>query len=156
MDDILTLDQEKLKFAKRKLRIQRCKVVTTSAAKKPKVTDTDSNAGISSRPNTRRNLSNAPVAPVAIPKGDPALGSRLAGLSKQDRKTAKAQDSERVARRLAKKKARNAMESSAKGSKAKKRVRERKEKKDRANPGKKEGKKRIRSEKSVQRKNIKK
>lgn len=40
-----------------------------------------------------------------IPKGDPALGQKLQGLSKDERKRAKASDADRVARRLAKKQA---------------------------------------------------
>lgn len=45
-----------------------------------------------------------------VPKGDPALGDRLRGLDKDSRKVVKSGDADRVARRLAKKKARNAME----------------------------------------------
>jgi len=42
--------------------------------------------------------------PMAVPRGDPALGQRLAKLSKDERKAAKASDVDRVKRRLAKKK----------------------------------------------------
>jgi nucleolar protein 12 len=45
-----------------------------------------------------------------IPKGNPDLGAQLARLSKAARKAAKAADPERVARRLAKKKARNVLQ----------------------------------------------
>lgn len=43
---------------------------------------------------------------VVVPKGDPALGEKLAGKSKDERKQLKSADADRVARRLAKKKAR--------------------------------------------------
>ena len=76
------------------------------------------------------------VSPV--PKGDPSLGERLAGLSKDKRKEAKASDPTRVARRLAKKKARASLAKMdvKKGDKV--RARERKGKKDLVNTGKKE------------------
>ena len=44
-----------------------------------------------------------------MPKGDPTLGDRLARLPKDARKKAKASDAARVARRLAKKRARMAL-----------------------------------------------
>lgn len=44
-----------------------------------------------------------------IPKGDPSLGEKLIGLSKEERKQRKSTDLDRLARRLAKKKLRMAM-----------------------------------------------
>ena len=43
-----------------------------------------------------------------MPKGDPNLGDRIKGLSKDERKVAKASDADRQARRLAKKKLKHA------------------------------------------------
>ncbi|KAF8903172.1 hypothetical protein CPB84DRAFT_1775032 [Gymnopilus junonius] len=94
VDELLALEESKLKFAKRKLRIQRCKTIPGFKEQVP-------------IPNQKKKTS----APVAIPilKGDPNLGERLAGLSKDERKEVKSSDADRVARRLAKKKARMAM-----------------------------------------------
>ncbi len=44
----------------------------------------------------------APIT-IKVPKGDPKLGEKLASLSKDERKVAKASDADRLARRLAKK-----------------------------------------------------
>ena len=57
--------------------------------------------------------------PVHVPRGDPALGQKLAGLSKEARKEAKAGDADRVARRLAKKRAKAGMALASKGVKSK-------------------------------------
>lgn len=46
---------------------------------------------------------------VVVPKGDPRLGEKLSGLPKEERKQIKSTDADRVARRLAKKKARMSM-----------------------------------------------
>lgn len=92
--------------------------------------------------------------PKAIPKGNPNLGAQLAHLSKPERKAAKAVDPDRVARRLAKKKARNSLRVPEKG---KDRVRVRKntaEPKGAGAPARK--KSRMRSEKSVEKRNTKK
>ncbi|KAJ3804410.1 hypothetical protein EV368DRAFT_89302 [Lentinula lateritia] len=117
VDEILAaaLEPGKLKFAKRKLRVERCKTIPGGSFKvKVKSTPITS----SSRPNnpnrpanSKTNLStpSTSLASVSIPKGDPTLGAKLAHLSKEDRKSAKAGDAERMARRLAKKKSRMAM-----------------------------------------------
>ncbi|KAF8967173.1 hypothetical protein BDZ97DRAFT_1656759, partial [Flammula alnicola] len=89
VDELLALTEDKLKFAKRKLRVQRCK---TAPGTKQVITQ-------------RKEKGPA----VVIPKGDPALGERLAGLPKDERKQLKSTDADRVARRLAKKKARMSM-----------------------------------------------
>ena len=88
------LEETKLRFAKRKLRVQRCK--TLPGSKIP----------VTTTPKHKK----ATVATV-IPKGDPSLGEKLAGLSKDERKQRKSMDADRVARRLAKKKARMALAS---------------------------------------------
>ena len=107
VDEILTLEPTRLKFAKRKLRVQRCKTLPgatlpKSAKRAPSTTAT---AKGSQRLTQRPTSTGAPSRPPVVPKGDPALGSRIAGLSKEDRKKAKAGDADRVARRLAKKRA---------------------------------------------------
>jgi nucleolar protein 12 len=48
--------------------------------------------------------------PSSIPKGDPSLGKRLEHLSKEERKKRKALDADRIARRLAKKRVKAAVE----------------------------------------------
>lgn len=50
-----------------------------------------------------------------MPKGYPNLGAQLVHLSKAERKAAKAVDPDRLARRLAKKKARNSLRIPEKG-----------------------------------------
>ncbi|KAI9452443.1 hypothetical protein F5148DRAFT_1300950 [Russula earlei] len=79
VDEVLALESDKLKFAKRKLRVERLLARLRSPYPRP------------------------------VPKGNPNLGAQLAHLSKADRKAAKAIDAERVARRLAKKRARSAL-----------------------------------------------
>ncbi len=100
VDGLLALDAAKLKFAKRNLRIQKCKTLPSG-----KITKRNEPTGIASRMKQARSRDtearNTLVA--AVPRGDPTLGERLRTLSKEERKEAKAGDSSRVARRLAKK-----------------------------------------------------
>ncbi|KAH9480621.1 Nucleolar protein 12 [Psilocybe cubensis] len=91
VDEILALEETKLKFAKRKLRVQRCKIGGKQAP---------------------QSKAFSTATAIEIPKGDPRLGERLHGLPKEERKQLKSSDADRVARRLAKKKARNAMKPS--------------------------------------------
>ncbi|KAG1841938.1 hypothetical protein DFJ58DRAFT_907649 [Suillus subalutaceus] len=79
VDETLAMEESKLKFAKRKLR-----TATTSHS-----------AGV--------------APPIDVPKGDPSLGEKIATLSKEERKQIKAADADRLARRMAKKKARMAL-----------------------------------------------
>ncbi|KAL1663706.1 hypothetical protein GGF50DRAFT_127791 [Schizophyllum commune] len=90
VDELLALPAGSLKFAKRKLRVQKCKTVPGASTK----VKADKHA-----PGGKQ----APRKPVVVPSGDPTLGSRLAGLPKDARKAAKAADAARVARRAAKK-----------------------------------------------------
>ncbi|KIJ64663.1 hypothetical protein HYDPIDRAFT_90009, partial [Hydnomerulius pinastri MD-312] len=146
VDEILALDQGKLKFAKRKLRVQRCK--TTPGASAVKGT---------SPVKTPQATGRTPV-PV-VPKGDPSLGEKLASLSKEERKQAKAADADRLARRMAKKKARIALAKQGVSVQGKERERVRKTglaKKAGAAPPKKASKGRVRSEKSIAKRNLKK
>ena len=145
VDELLALEETKLKFAKRKLRVQRCKILPS--AKFP----------VTVAPKHKE----APAA-IVIPKGDPLLGEKLAGLSKDERKQRKSTDVDRLARRLAKKKARMALASGI-GVKIQGKDRERVRKttgqrKSSGGGGKKEGRSRgrIRSAESVAKKNTKK
>ncbi|KZT25420.1 hypothetical protein NEOLEDRAFT_1048640, partial [Neolentinus lepideus HHB14362 ss-1] len=154
-DEVLGLEESKLKFAKRKLRVQRCKSTTGNAT--PVKTGRLERSGERSR--APRIEAKRPVDLVsAIPKGNPALGEKIAHLPKEARKQAKASDSDRVARRLAKKKARIALVQG--GVKAQVTERERMRKRPRAKlgsaPGKESKRKRVRSDKSVFEKNTKK
>jgi len=94
VDEIVSMEVGSLRFAKRKLRVQRCK--NTSAKSAPKQTEAP--------PSTPRPTREP------IPRMDPALGEKLAHLSKEDRKIAKTENLERVQRRLAKKKARGKLD----------------------------------------------
>ncbi|KAF8272818.1 hypothetical protein EI94DRAFT_1776724 [Lactarius quietus] len=144
VDEILALEPGKLKFAKRKLRVERCKTLPGSLN------------GLGATPPTRgaHPPSTNPTSNT-VPKGNPNLGAQLAHLSKSERKAAKAVDPERVARRIAKKKARNSLRVPEQG---KDRVRVRKstaEHKGAGTPTRRK-KSRVRSEKSVEKKNTKK
>ena len=162
---MLTLEDEKLKFAKRKLRIQRCKSVPGSSSNK-KLHATDHADG-TKQSKVDGIASSRPHKPVAsssttpsIPKGNPGLGAKLAGLTKEERKRAKAADADRIARRLAKKKVRGALERAG-VREVKVRKRERKDRKGGV-PGERKGLKdkarkgRVRSDRAAARKNVKK
>ncbi|KAL5483040.1 NOP12_3 [Sanghuangporus weigelae] len=146
VDEVLALEAERLKFAKRTLRVQRCKALPSTGSKQQAPPE---KTILHASPKT-----HSPAVSRSLPRGDPALGERLAGLPKEARRQAKATDSTRVARRLAKKKARMALEQTEHSSK---RLRERKDKKVKSvvNTGRK-GKKRERSERNLERKNVKK
>ncbi|KAJ3525434.1 hypothetical protein NMY22_g10574 [Coprinellus aureogranulatus] len=155
VDEVLAMDESKLKFAKRKLRVQRCKTLPGSSVKvktsTPKSKD-DKKATKAPR---------GPPTPIVVPKGDPTLGERLAHLPKEVRKQAKAADGDRIARRLAKKKARMAMGTGKDMVGEKEGVRERSrvgkaKGKKAVNTGKKTGKPRVRNEKNAERRNAKK
>ncbi|KAF8660915.1 hypothetical protein AX16_001543 [Volvariella volvacea WC 439] len=112
VDEILAMEEGTLKFAKRKLRVQRCKTLPGVSTKDTKTTSGKAKGGKASKsakpgaPTPRKATSSTPIV---IPKGNPELGARLAGLSKDERKKLKASDPERLARRMAKKKARAAL-----------------------------------------------
>lgn len=99
VDETLAMEESKLKFAKRKLRVQRCKML-------PKGSATDK-AAASKTATTSHSTGAAPS--IDVPKGDPSLGEKIATLSKEERKQIKAADADRLARRMAKKKARMAL-----------------------------------------------
>lgn len=92
---------------------------------------------------TPKSKKQAP-SPIVIPKGDPSLGEKLAGLSKDERKQRKTTDADRIARRLAKKKARMALGPGVGIVKTQGRDRERVRKTTSGRSGKKDGKSRGR------------
>jgi hypothetical protein len=92
---VIASDPDTLKFAKRKLRVQRCK---NTSSKPPVKTPTEA-APKAVRPR-----------PLPVPAMDPALGEKLAHLSKEERKAAKSENADRVQRRLLKKKARGKLD----------------------------------------------
>ncbi|KAF9465356.1 hypothetical protein BDZ94DRAFT_1254353 [Collybia nuda] len=150
VDEVLALDAVKLKFAKRKLRVQRCKTIPGSST--------------STRQVTTDAKSNKPVVkpvptPIIVPKGDPKLGEKLVHMEKDARKQYKSADADRVARRLAKKKSRIAMGNHGIKTQGKDRERVRKTKTFTgkvAAPKKGGSKGRVRSDKSLAKRNAKK
>ncbi|KAJ6593184.1 hypothetical protein B0H19DRAFT_1245984 [Mycena capillaripes] len=93
VDEILALaktdeGKKKLKFAKRTLRVQHCRVVGASSS--------------AVKPSDPKSKSTYPATPPK--RGDPTLGARLAHLDKDERKAVKKADADRVDRRAEKKK----------------------------------------------------
>ncbi|EED86007.1 predicted protein, partial [Postia placenta Mad-698-R] len=124
VDEILAMEQDRLKFAKRKLRVQRCKTVPGSAKITPKfakITAAGKLAAPSQRPRSASFAS--PAGPT--PRGNPELGTKISHLPKDERKKVKAADADRVARRLAKKKAKLLAEKGVKARPDRERVRKR-------------------------------
>ena len=175
MDEILALEQGKVKFAKRKLRVQRCKTATLASMPSKKKTEREvpgsslsqrvktSTGGTVTNPRSSGSTLIRVPTPGSVPKGDPNLGKKLEHLSKEDRKKEKAANADRVARRLAKKQVKAAMtkESSKFGgdSKGKERVRVRRKGGAPGGPsaGKTKVKKsRVRSEANLANRNMKK
>lgn len=144
---MLALEPGMLKFAKRKLRVQRCRSIPSATSIK----------NVPPSEGVQRTSNRAPVPP--IPKGDPALGEKLVELTKEERKRVKAADADRVARRMAKKKARMTLAKQGVPLQNKERERVRKTgatKKLDCGPPKKPSKGRVRSEKSIAKRNTKK
>ena len=173
MDEILALEEGKIKFAKRKLRVQRCKAVTSSTVPAKRKTEKGTAVSPSSlwKSKTptggtitdRLSSGSSSTTPKAIPKGDPNLGKQLEHLSKEERKREKAANADRVARRLAKKQVKATMTKDkftfGGGGRGKERVRGRKQG---GVPGTslswkmKAKKTRVRSEANIAKRNIKK
>ncbi|KAF7350889.1 RRM domain-containing protein [Mycena sanguinolenta] len=98
VDEILALakteeGKKKLKFAKRTLRVQRCRAVNSTS--KPDLAKSTPAAAAKSK-------STYPATPPK--RGDPTLGARLVHLDKDARKAAKKADPDRLLRRAEKKK----------------------------------------------------
>ncbi|KAH9162167.1 hypothetical protein EDB89DRAFT_2026774 [Lactarius sanguifluus] len=154
VDEILALEPGKLKFAKRKLRVERCKTLP-GVLGRPSSGVTTATTTSTTPPSRGTHSQSSRPTPTPVPKSNPNLGTQLAHLSKAKRKAAKAVDPERVARRLAKKKARNALQVPEQG---KDRVRMRKnttEHKGVGAPARRK-KSQVRSERSVEKRNTKK
>lgn len=110
----MAVDQSKLRLNKRKIRIERCKNRPSGINQStPRTTDGEraSKRGNKPQPTAHKKERTFQHNVADIPKGDPTLGDRLRGLDKNARHAAKAADPFRQARRLAKKKARHALES---------------------------------------------
>ncbi|ESK95131.1 nucleolar protein 12 [Moniliophthora roreri MCA 2997] len=157
VDEVLALEPSKLKLAKRKLRVERCKTLPGVATK------------VSSSVKASKSSMKLPSrhsASVSVPKGDPSLGEKLVHLSKEERKKAKATDSTRLARRLAKKKARMALAVPGKGSGSELKIQGKDRNRERKSAAAKKGKGkhgvgsatkgRVRSDKSAAKRNLKK
>ncbi|KAH9851826.1 hypothetical protein C2E23DRAFT_732469 [Lenzites betulinus] len=173
VDEILALEEGKLKFAKRKLRVQRCKTLPggpkLTAVHNKKAARASASAHSKSAPNSNSRGPNGapgasrprPVAmvPVRIPKGNPELGAKLAHLPKEERKQAKATDADRVARRIAKKRAKVLAEKGVKsrsGDKERDRVRKPRAPGGTRDKGHSKPQKRVRSGKAISKMNTKK
>ncbi|EIW59245.1 uncharacterized protein TRAVEDRAFT_147166 [Trametes versicolor FP-101664 SS1] len=160
VDEIIALEAPKLKFAKRKLRVERCKTLPGAPKLKSDVPIRPPARTPSSRPDPP-HMHSARHGPV--PRGNPELGAQLAHLPKDERKRAKATDPERVARRLAKKRAGALADKGVKSSRVGEKERER-VRKPRPAGGKERGvakeqqrpKKRVRSGKAIAKMNTKK
>jgi nucleolar protein 12 len=104
VDEVVAMDPVKLKFAKRKLRVTRCKADKNSSTPK----ETGRREATSSGEIATPGKAERPNLPKL--KGDPKLGERLKGMSKEERREAKKKDANRLARRMEKKKARISLE----------------------------------------------
>lgn len=158
VDEIIALEATKLKFAKRKLRVERCKTLPGAPKLKSDVPIRPPARTPSSRPDPP-HMHSARHGPV--PRGNPELGAQLAHLPKDERKRAKATDPERVARRLAKKRAGALAEKGVKsrgGEKDRERVRKPRPPggKDRGVGKEQRPKKRVRSGNAIAKMNTKK
>ena len=94
------------------LRLQQCKTLPGGSSIEYSVVPEDS----TSHPTPRTMGPPVPISILAISKGDPSLGGKPAHLSKEKRKEVKSAGADRTMRRLAKKKARNALEAPNKKS----------------------------------------
>jgi nucleolar protein 12 len=95
VDEILALaktdeGKKKLKFAKRTLRVQRCRAVGASSS--------------AAKPADAKSKSKSTYPATPPKRGDPTLGARLAHLDKDARKAVKKADPDRLVRRAEKKK----------------------------------------------------
>lgn len=123
VDEVMAMEPTKLKFAKRKLRVDRCKTAPSGSKTSMSTPKRDTRQVAKAVDSQKKRHVEKPVGKKL--RGDPSLGERLKGLSKEERREAKKNDPTRQARRMEKKKARAVLEKDL--SKAdKSRVRERK------------------------------
>jgi nucleolar protein 12 len=113
VDELLALEPAKLKLSSRKLRLERCQSSVKAKAIKQKESSSQKGDGDVKRQKAKRTPSSTTSANVAATSSADAakFAEELAKLPKEQRKAIKANDEKRLARRLAKKK--------AKGEKAK-------------------------------------
>lgn len=134
--------------------MQRCKTLPGSSASTRLATSDNGKKSAQVAPGK-----SAPPVRIIVPKGDPALGEKLAHMPKEARKQYKSADADRVARRLAKKKARVAMGNGGVKVQGKERERVRRTGATGSGAGgskKKASSGRVRSEKSMAKRNGKK
>ncbi|WWD16502.1 hypothetical protein CI109_100928 [Kwoniella shandongensis] len=114
VEEILAMDQKKIKFAKRYLRVQPCKTLPTAKT----LTNTIKSLAKPEykKKGSEKSKSTYKTASGAVPKGNPKLGDKIKDLSKEERKAVKSTDADRQARRMAKKKTRMALEKGEKGA----------------------------------------
>ncbi|WWC87892.1 uncharacterized protein L201_002790 [Kwoniella dendrophila CBS 6074] len=119
VDEILAMDSKKIKFAKRYLRVQPCKTLPSANTLNNTIKKLAS-AGTGGTSSSKNNDDKSKTKSISksftrsnggiIPKGDPKLGEKLKDLSKEERRVIKNSDSDRQARRLAKKKSKHLLE----------------------------------------------
>ena len=95
------------------LRLEQCKTLPGGSSIEHSVVPEDS----TSHPTPRTMGPPVPISILAISKDDPSFGGKPAHLSKEKRKEVKSADADRIARRLAKKRVKNALEALSKESK---------------------------------------
>lgn len=91
VDEVIAMPSQKLKFAKKPLRVQPCKTLPSYVK-------------VHTAPAKADKAAKAKQPTGPLPKGNPLLGEKIKDLSKEERKVVKSTDAERQARRLAKKK----------------------------------------------------
>lgn len=154
------MEQDRLKFAKRKLRVQRCKTLPGVSHKVQVHAQPSSVSSKASLPKPPRKIPTHTPPNRPLPKGDPNLGTKISHLSKEERKQVKASNADRIARRLAKKSMAkskmNLVEQGVKGGQGE-RVRKRGGNERREGGGTKgKGHGRVRSQKALSKLNTKK
>lgn len=115
MDEIIAMEADKLKFANRKLRVQRCKAKNTSSKPSNSVAIKDLTTAEAKGKSTFSKGDKT----HKLHKGDPLLGERIKGLSKDERKEVKKQDVNRLARRMEKKAKRRTLDPASRSGKMK-------------------------------------
>ncbi|WRT65707.1 uncharacterized protein IL334_002654 [Kwoniella shivajii] len=117
VDEILALDSQKIKFAKRYLRVQPCKTLPTNKTLNNTIKSIASSATSTSFKTDKKAAKPKSYSRSGpVPKGDPKLGEKIKDLSKDERKVFKSSDADRQARRLAKKKAKHTLEKNERGA----------------------------------------
>ncbi|WWC60308.1 uncharacterized protein I303_102878 [Kwoniella dejecticola CBS 10117] len=150
VDEILALDSKKIKFAKRYLRVQPCKTLpstntlnNTIKTIASKATASSSSGKTDKDKDKKGSKVKSYVSAGPIPKGNPKLGEKIKDLSKEERKVFKSSDADRQARRMAKKKAKHALERNEKGAVKLNLTKNERERTKGAKPKAKKGKKRA-------------